>query len=87
MLTYKEFSRLYFRSIMNYIPRSIKHQAILLSEEGYTQPQIAEMLTISTASVSRAKRNFEVHGDIEPGREKSGPKPKLDPFSEDVCSI
>jgi hypothetical protein len=43
------------------------------------------MLTISTASLDRAKHNFEVHGDIEPGKEKSSPKPKLDPFSEDVC--
>jgi transposase len=78
------------RSIVENMPpnvaRDIKHQALILSSEGHSQPYIAHSLGISESTVKRAKKNSAEHGDIEGGTKKSGRKPKFSMLMEEVIS-
>ena len=69
---------------MEKIPRSIKLDAIVLGEKGFTQPQIKDILGISISVIQRAKYNLHNYGDIEGGAKKRGPKPKMSADLEDV---
>ena len=69
---------------MQKIPRSIKHDAIILGDEGHTQDRINHILGISVSTIQRAKHNLKEHGDVEGRPQKRGPKGKLDRYMEDV---
>ena len=69
---------------MQKIPRSIKHDAIILGDEGHTQDRIKNILGISVSTIQRAKHNLNKHGDVERRPQKRGPKGKLDRYMEDV---
>jgi transposase len=69
---------------MEKIPRNIKLNAITLGHNGFTQPQIKDVLGISISAIQRAKYNLRDHGDIEGRAKKRGPKPKMSADLEDV---
>src|ERR1700686_3401948 len=76
------------RSIVENMPpnvsRDIKHQALIMSAEGHSQPYIAHSLGISEPTIKRAKKKSAEHGDIEGGCKKSGRKPKISMLMEEV---
>jgi transposase len=69
---------------MDKVPRELKHDAIALGNNGYTQNQINDILGISVSTIQRTKYKLRDHGDIEGGTQKRGPKPKLSRDLEDV---
>ena len=69
---------------MQKIPRSIKHDTIILGDEGHTQDRIKHILDISVSTIQRAKHNLKEHGDVEGCSQKRGPKGKLDRYMEDI---
>jgi len=71
-------------SMSTKLPRELKHDAIILSDKGYTQTAISDILKISVSSIQRAKYKLRDHGDIEGGSKKRGRKAKLSPDLEDV---
>jgi hypothetical protein len=69
---------------MEKIPRSIKHNTILLSDEGHSQEEIKNILGILVATIQHAKHNFKEHGDVEGCPGKVGRRGKLDTYMEQV---
>jgi transposase len=69
---------------MEKIPRTIKHDAIALGRDGYTQSEIKDILGISISTIQRTAYKLRDHGDIEGGTQKPGPKAKLSRDLEDV---
>ena len=69
---------------MQQIPMSTKHDAIVLESMGHTQESVAQTLGVSVRTVQRAKHKFLMHGDVEGGAGKRGPKGKLDRMMEEV---
>ena len=63
--------------------RAVKLIALELDAQGHSA-EIAEQLAISVGTITNAKRKMKNHGDIEGGRQKRGPKPKMDPGMEMV---
>jgi len=66
------------------LPRAVKLIALELDAQGHKHTEIAEQLAISVGTITIAKRKMKNHGDIEGGRRKRGPKPKMDPRMEMV---
>jgi hypothetical protein len=66
------------------LPRHIKLQSLELDARGHRQGEIADTLGISVSSITKAKKNQVLYGDIEGGQLKRGPKKKMDPGLEDI---
>jgi transposase len=69
------------------IAREIKHEALNLYKKGGKQVKVADDMGISTRTIRRAKANLKKYGDIEGGKGKAGPKPKLSAQMENVIII
>ena len=69
---------------MQKIPRSIKHDAIIIGDEGHTQDRIKHILGISVSTIQCAKHNLKEHSNVEGRSQKRGPKGKPDRYMEDV---
>jgi transposase len=66
------------------VPRSIKHESIILGAQGLKQNDIAVKLEISVSTVKRIKRKMRKHGDVEGGQKKTGNPGKIDQHMEQV---
>jgi len=62
--------------IMAY-PRELRQRVIDKNEDGLTQTEIAEELSVSQSWVNKILRIYAQYGELFPPREKPGPKPKL----------
>ena len=71
-------------SMPQQLPQAVKLIALGLDAQGHKQTEIAEQLAISIGTITNAKRKMKNHGDVEGGRRKRGPKPKMDPGMEIV---
>ena len=69
------------------LPYTVKMLALELDTKGHSQGEIAETLAISVDIITRAKWKMKSHGDVEGGRHKRRPKPKMDPGMQDVCFL
>ena len=68
------------------IPRSIKHDAIIMSAGGRKAADIAITLNVSLSTVTRAKSKLKKHGDVEGGKGKPGAPGKINALMENVSS-
>ena len=69
------------------LPYTVKMLALELDAKGHSQREIAETLAINIDTITRAKQKMKSDGDVEGGRHKCGPKPKMDPRMQDVCFL
>lgn len=69
------------------ISRRVKHKALVLTAKGKKQKEVAASLGISARIIRRARSKMRRHGDIEGGRKKAGPIPKLSSKMEDVFQL
>jgi uncharacterized protein (DUF2345 family) len=66
------------------ISRESKHDALALFAEAATLEHTADVYKMSRRTLTRARRNQRVHGDIEAPKQKPGPKPK---FNETMLQV
>jgi hypothetical protein len=66
------------------VARRTKLDAINLCKAKVKQEQAATLLEIGSRTIRKAERNLRIHGDIEGGRQKRGPKPKM---TEDLIQV
>jgi transposase len=66
------------------IPRSIKHDAMIMVADGHKADDIAITLNISISTVKRAKSKLKKHGDVEGGKGKPGAPGKINALMENV---
>ena len=71
-------------STLDPIPRSIKHDAIIMAADGHSNHDIAITLNISISMVKRAKSKLKKHGDVEGGKGKPGAPGKINALTENV---
>jgi transposase len=57
--------------------RDLKHEALVLTAQGRKQTAVAQELGLSTRTIQRANEKLRLHGDIDGGAQKRGPKGKL----------
>jgi hypothetical protein len=69
------------------LPRNVKLQRLELDAQGYKQADIAAAAGVSVSTIASAKKKMKNYGDIEGGRKKRGPNPKMDPGMEAVISL
>jgi len=68
------------------ISRSVKHQALILVQQGEKPSDIARDLSISERSIRRAQHKLRIYGDIEGGQQKVGRKSKISIHMEEVIA-
>ena len=61
------------------VSRRKKLDALTLASSGLTQKHAARLTHISVSTVGRSKRKLRLHGDIEGGKKKRGPRAKFTP--------
>jgi hypothetical protein len=66
------------------VARRTKLDGINLCKAKVKQEQAATMLGITSRTIRKAERKLRIHGDIEGGRKKRGPKPKM---TEDLIQV
>jgi len=61
------------------VSRRNKPDALTLVASGLTREHAAGLTHISVSTVGRSKRKLKLHGDIEGGKKKRGPRAKFTP--------
>jgi transposase len=69
------------------VSRRTKLDAVNAYFQGNAEGPVAHSLSISVSTLQRAKRKLRDHGDVEGGKKKAGPKPKLSPGMLNVNSF
>jgi len=68
------------------VSRCTKLDAVNSYSQGNAEGPVAHSLGISVSTLQRAKKKLHDHGDVEGGKKKAGPKPKLSPGMLNVNS-
>ena len=58
-------------------PSELRQRVIDKDEDGLTQLEIAEELSVSQSWVNKILKIYSLYGELFPPREKPGPQPKL----------
>jgi len=69
------------------ISRDVKLDAVEMRVQGKKMAEVEASLGCSSSTIRRARQNVRKHGDVEPKREKSGPKSKLTMEMENVYCL